>query len=284
MSQSVYTITNNGFSAYIINNTITSVSNGPITVFRNRRYTLNINASGHPFQIQTVLGDPPGYSPGNVYSTGITGLGTASGTITWTVASNTPSTLYYICQYHGGMNGIIYVIDEPIMCFLEGTKILTDIGYSPIQTLKKGSLIKTLKNGYVAIDTIVYSNINNVICNDRHKDKLYVCSNKKYPSIFEDLVITGCHSILVDELTEDERKQSLDILGDIFITDSKYRLPACIDKRARPYEKEGIFKIYHIALENDDYYMNYGIYANGLVVETASKRFIKEIANMKIIT
>ena len=85
-------------------------------------------------------------------------------------------------------------------------------------------------------------------------------------------------------MTEDQRKQSLDILGDIFVTDSKYRLPACIDKRAQPYEKEGIFKIYHIALENDDYYMNYGIYANGLVVETASKRFIKEIANMKIIT
>ena len=163
------------------------------------------------------------------------------------------------------------------MCFLEGTKILTDIGYLPIQTLGKESLIKTLKNGYVAIDTIFYRNVYNDICNDRNKDKLYVCSNNEYPSIFEDLVIIGCQSILVDELTEDERKQSLDILGDIFVTDSKYRLPACIDKRAQPYEKEGIFKIYHIALENDDYYMNYGIYANGLVVETASKRFIKEI-------
>lgn len=278
MSQSVYTVTNNGSGAYNIDNTITSVSNGPITVFRNKSYTFIINASGHPFQIQTVGG---GYSSGNVYSTGITGVGTDNGTITWNVASNTPSTLYYVCQYHSSMNGIIYVIDEPIVCFLEGTQILTDMGYLQIQTLKKGNLIKTLKNGYLPIDSIVYCNINNTICQDRNKNKLYVCSNKEYPSVFEDLVITGCHSILVDELTEDEKTQSLNILGDIFVTDSKYRIPACIDKRAQPYEKEGVFKIFHIALENDDYYMNYGIYANGLLVETASKRFIKEIANMK---
>jgi hypothetical protein len=278
MSQPVYTITNDGSGAYIINNTITSVSNGPITVFKNRSYTFNINASGHPFQIQTV---PGAYSPGNIYSTGITGLGTQVGTITWTVDSNTPSTLYYVCQFHPSMNGIIYVINEPVVCFLEGTKILTDIGYLPIQTLKKGSLIKTLNNDYLPIDTISYCDIDNNICEDRNKDKLYVCSNKEYPSVFEDLVITGCHSILVDELTEYERAQSLNILGDIFVTDNKYRLPSCIDKKAYPYEKEGTFRIYHFALVNDDYYMNYGIYANGLLVETASRRFLKEIANMK---
>ena len=282
MSQSVYNITNDDSGGYIIDNTITSVLNGPITVFRKRTYTFIINASGHPFQIQSQ--DPAiDYGGDSIYQEGITLVGQAAvGTITWTVASNTPSTLYYMCLSHpSSMNGIIYVIDEPIVCFLEGTKILTDIGYLPIQTLKKGYLIKTLNNNYVPIDTIAYRDINNSICQERIKDNLYVCSNKEYPSVFEDLIITGCHSILEDEITEDERKQSLDILGDIFITDSKYRIPACIDKRAQPYEKEGVFRIYHIALENDDYYMNYGIYANGLLVETASKRFLKEIANMK---
>jgi hypothetical protein len=29
--------------------------------------------------------------------------------------------------------------------------------------------------------------------------------------------------------------------------------------------------------------MNYGIYANGLLVETSSKRYLKEIANMIVI-
>jgi hypothetical protein len=60
-------------------------------------------------------------------------------------------------------------------------------------------------------------------------------------------------------------------------------LPACVDERAKPYEKAGSHTIYHIALEHDDYYMNYGIYANGLLVETCSKRYLKELSNMILI-
>jgi hypothetical protein len=41
--------------------------------------------------------------------------------------------------------------------------------------------------------------------------------------------------------------------------------------------------IYHIALENEDYYMNYGIYANGLLVETCSKRYLSELSDMVMI-
>jgi len=36
-------------------------------------------------------------------------------------------------------------------------------------------------------------------------------------------------------------------------------------------------------LENEDYYMNYGVLANGLLVETTSKRFMKELSGMKLI-
>jgi len=69
----------------------------------------------------------------------------------------------------------------------------------------------------------------------------------------------------------------------IYITDDKYRLPACVDERAQLYEKSGTFTIYHLALENDDYYMNYGIYANGLLVETSSKRYMRELSNMEML-
>jgi hypothetical protein len=75
----------------------------------------------------------------------------------------------------------------------------------------------------------------------------------------------------------------LNILGDIFVTDKKYRLPACVDQRAKPYEKEEKTVIYHIALDNEDYLMNYGIYANGLLVETCSQRYLKELSNMTLI-
>ena len=59
---------------------------------------------------------------------------------------------------------------------------------------------------------------------------------------------------------------------------------ACIDDRAKPYEVEGEFQIYHLALENDEYYENYGIYANGLLVETCSKRYLKELSGMRLLT
>ena len=35
--------------------------------------------------------------------------------------------------------------------------------------------------------------------------------------------------------------------------------------------------------ENDNYFGNYGIYANGLLVETCSKRYLKELSNMSLI-
>ena len=39
---------------------------------------------------------------------------------------------------------------------------------------------------------------------ERIKNQLYTCSTENYPELFEDLIITGCHSILVDELTEQD--------------------------------------------------------------------------------
>ncbi len=170
-----------------------------------------------------------------------------------------------------------------LACFYENTKICSDNGYIPIKNLRKGDLVKTLKHGYVAIDMIGYREMQNVISAERIKDKLYVCTNNEYPELLEDLIMTGCHAILVDEFKEDEKEKTSDLLGQICVTDHKYRLPVCLDKRANPYEENGPFTIYHIALVNDDYYMNYGIYANGLLVETCSKRYLKELSEMILI-
>jgi hypothetical protein len=126
--------------------------------------------------------------------------------------------------------------------------------------------------------------IYNLALKDRIKDQLYKCSQDKYPEIFEDLIITGCHSILVgNTITHKQVEQIKEVLGNIYITDDKYRLPACVDERASVYEVKGDCTIYHIALDNDDYYMNYGVYANGLLVETCSKRYLKELSKMDLI-
>jgi hypothetical protein len=88
---------------------------------------------------------------------------------------------------------------------------------------------------------------------------------------------------LIEEFEEGEEEKTIEVLGDIFVTDDRYRLPACVDKRTSVYDKPGIYTIYHLALENPDYYMNYGIYANGLLVETCSKRYLKELSKMTLI-
>lgn len=82
-----------------------------LTLYRGQTYTFNMNCAGHPFWFQTSSG---GYVQGDIYSTGVTNPGAVTGTITFTVPLDAPSTLYYICQYHSGMGGTINIQDlEP---------------------------------------------------------------------------------------------------------------------------------------------------------------------------
>jgi len=163
-----------------------------------------------------------------------------------------------------------------IICFKENTQILTLNGYKLIQNLKTGDMVKTLYGGYKPIYKIGYNTINHLCCKERNKEQLYKCSVENFPELFEDLIITGCHCILVDNFKDDEEKRkTIDgNEGKLFVTEGKYRLPAYIDKRTSIYEIPGIYKIYHFALENLDMCMNYGVYANGLLVESTSKRIM----------
>lgn len=172
----------------------------------------------------------------------------------------------------------------PPPCFKKDTKILTDKGYIPVQYLRKGDMVKTLRNEYKAIHMVGKKRITHDASLERNKKQLFVYRHDQYPEILEDLVITGCHSILVDRFSCDQqREKTIETNGDIYITDNKYRLPAYADEKAIVFEASGDHMIYHLALENEDYYMNYGIYANGMLVETCSKRYLKECSDMTLI-
>jgi len=205
------------------------------------------------------------------------------GSITYTsseavIARNTLTSTYGWAIVDGGY------VAPPYPCFKEGTKILTNKGYITVQELKKGDLVKTLKNDFKPIDMIGKREINHIASNERIKDQLYVYSKDSIADVMEPLVITGCHSVLVDKFASEEQKEkTIEVNGDTFVTDKKYRLPACVDERASVYKVPGTYTIYHFALENSDYYMNYGVYANGLLVETCSKRYLKELSGMTLI-
>ena len=210
-----------------------------------------------------------------------------------TVVSTLQLGIYPFSVASNGANVFVSVDDEgnyhvtqiyvSVPCFAKNTKILTDGGYKYIQDLRVGDLVKTFKNDYKPIKLIGTKEIYNPSSAERIKDQLYKCSTKDYNELFEDLIITGCHSILVGRFVDDkQRNKTIEVNGNTFVTDGKYRLPACADDRAQIYEKEGQFTVYHFALEHADEYMNYGVYANGLLVETCCEKYLRELSSMHL--
>jgi len=174
-------------------------------------------------------------------------------------------------------------------CFLEGTKILCSVGgtdaYVPIETVKPGTLVKTSRDGYKKVELIGNGTIRNPGHAERTQDRLYKCSPTNYPELTEDLYVTGDHSILVDTISDSEREKTVKQYGRVFVTDRKYRLCACLDDRAEPWNSEGSYKIWHLALEHENVKMNYGVYVNGgLLVESCSIHALKNKSNMAVTT
>jgi hypothetical protein len=132
-----------------------------------------------------------------------------------------------------GFNPNILYATTPPPCFLKGSKILTDKGYVPVENIRAGDKVKTVNDGFVPVHAIGVRIVENLCLEQRAKEQLYVCSQKSYPELTEDLVVTGCHSILVKEFeSPEQRVETKKVLGDNYVTDGHYRLPACVDGRA----------------------------------------------------
>ena len=259
-------------------------------IYKNTNFSFTVNAGNNYFGISGYVDLSSNYLLPNVtdvYYDANTDNQIYYPNLSFTSIGNRLPVLLYSPPGPLGVDiNITYYLDvlENITCFKEDSKILTDKGYRPIQDLRKGDMVKTCLHNYKAIDMIGKREVYHPASNERIKDQLYKCSQLEYPELVEDLIITGCHCILVDNFVNDEQKEkTIEVNGKICVTDNKYRLPACVDDRTSVYETKGKYTIYHLALENDDYYMNYGVYANGLLVETCSKRYLKELSEMTLI-
>jgi hypothetical protein len=214
----------------------------------------------------------------------------------WRLASNStgpsPQNVVYTVgdTLTGNFTTYFYYLYPTAPCFLEGSTILCQVDgvemHVAVEELKKGTLVKTSRDGYKPVVLIGKGELQNPGNAERIENRLYKCPATKYgfPELTSDLYITGCHSILVDNLTDSQREKTVKQLGKVFVTDKKYRLMACIDERAEPWVSEGTYTIYHFALEHADDGMNYGVYANGgLLVETCAIRSLKNRSNMTFI-
>lgn len=214
-----------------------------------------------------------------------------NGIIYWRIASTSTGTSPTNVVYAVGdvLNGAGYYYLYPnAPCFLEGSTILCKVDgaetYVPVEALRKGTLVKTSLNGFKAVALIGKAPKKNPGTDERIEDRLYRLSPANYPALKTDLFLTGCHSVLECPLTDAQKDAVTKHLGKLYVTDKKYRLTAFADERAEPWNSEGIYTVYHFALENEDERMNYGVYANGgLLVETCSLRTLRERGNMEAV-
>ncbi len=88
---------------------IGGVKNPDIVVRRGSTYIFDLQIPGHPFYLQT---SGPGFSSANRFTTGFSGSGQTSGRFAWTVPASAPDQLYYQCQFHRAMHGLITVLDS----------------------------------------------------------------------------------------------------------------------------------------------------------------------------
>ena len=104
-----FTVTNSSSSAYLFTGPggLTNGSNSTIYLARGQTYEFAVNASGHPFYIQTSSGT---YNSSNVYNTGVTNNGAETTTLTFEVPFSAPNTLYYACgASHASMVGSLVI-------------------------------------------------------------------------------------------------------------------------------------------------------------------------------
>ena len=130
--------------------------------------------------------------------------------------------------------------------------------------------VKTLKHGYRAITLMGTSVIRNPAGSERVRDRLYI-----YPK--ENLVLTGGHSVLLDEVSGTQLARIKDSFGKIHFTEGKIRLLAKDDDEAEPYLKKGPFPIYNFVLEAPNEHTNYGVFANGKLVESSFPYWVKKM-------
>jgi hypothetical protein len=190
----------------------------------------------------------------------------------------TPVTTYL---YNTTANVTTTTFGLNIVCFKKGTKILCENDvYIPIEDLKIDDLVKTYKQGYQKIIKIAHSRSCDYV--QSAYNQMYTYSRESNPDLTEDLHITGGHSLLLDELTDEEANDMKKIhwptKGEYMVED-KYKLLACFSRKLRMSTEQNA-EIYHLTLEppeNAKPSHVYGIHANGILVESCSQAGMEQI-------
>ncbi len=99
-------VTSGNFTDYTIN----GLADPAFAFQRGVTYVFTLNGIlGHPFWIKSVLGG--NFSNGTgAFNTGVINNGATSGSLIFTVPSNSPNQLFYQCGNHGAMSGTLNIV------------------------------------------------------------------------------------------------------------------------------------------------------------------------------
>jgi alpha-tubulin suppressor-like RCC1 family protein len=192
-----------------------------------------------------------------------------------------------------GYDTFLAISQDNAACFNEGTKILclncklncelngklNEI-YRPVQDLQVGDFVKSYLHGYRKVNKILTGSFVNNPTDQGVSNCMYMMVKTKDNQLIDDLTLTRNHGILVEKLSENEErkidKNTLPIIDNLLSI-----ITADSDKFEKVMDNN-IYKYYHFSLETDgDNDRRFGVYANGLLVETPSINMMNNALNIK---
>jgi hypothetical protein len=200
-----------------------------------------------------------------------------------------------IPDYKVQFDATIPITDNDTYCFSEGTKILSLSNqqhidgcltsqlkeeYRLVQDLIIGDYVKTYLHGYRKVSRIISGNFVNNPKDEGVANCMYRMIKTEDNGLIEDLTLTRNHGVLVEKLTENEEKKVdknnlpvIDNLLSIITADS--------DKFEKVLDNN-VYKYYHFSLNGDgDEDRQFGVYANGILVEVPSNNMMDNVLNVK---
>jgi hypothetical protein len=158
----------------------------------------------------------------------------------------------------------------PIVGFTEGTMFLCKVGDTEqsvaVQDLRKGSLVKT-SQGFHAVGIVGSRAVTIPESADRSANRLYTLSKDKFPTLTQDLTVSGRRGILVDQATDAEKKCTIDAMGRLSMVNRKFCLAVCACADAALSSTVGTTTLYNFSLDERALRTACGVYANGLLVD-----------------
>lgn len=165
-----------------------------------------------------------------------------------------------------GTSAGIYYTSTPL-CYEANTLILVleneEEVYKKVSELKVGDLVKTYKQGYKKINLLRSFSYKPLDKNNK--------LNLLYKHKENGIILTAGHSILVDELTEEEKLNNKKYHFSQTIEDKKLLL-ACSSDKFEKIDDDQEYELYHFSLESDEPKSHFGVYINdGLLSESCSE-------------